>query len=469
MTKLTSPEEQQREAEEAPRKLTEHQALKTLVYPFKVIVSPFKAFKEIAEKPDFKGFVLIVGLVLLTTVGAYYAQSSRVFLSLSETQPISPKLHTYLDAYVYVTAFGNYTFQLGQPYGMNYTFIDKTPLIENSVFLVNATEPLTPMEPVVTIANDTLYQTNVKLNRSNREVGNLIFTAKFYSDKRPTISTLLTRTAQWDLGNFTINWLIRSPYTYLANGSTAIDLASKATLSILKTNVSRAELGNTASPNNWMRSILIDWPDHGNATLYGGHTPFMDSGSWLEVVFNVNATETEFTSVGLTYTSLLATNLVTSNFPGLLIETAFTFFFNWLIYSGILLLVMRGFGEKVGTWRPFFVLVGYAFSVSIVQWAVGALLFTTLPEVHLQVTSWPPTQQDQAIVNLNLSETWGPTIAYKALTYITFPYMNIIDVWLVMLSAIAVRAFSGVAWRKAALISTSAFLIRFLLRYLLSL
>jgi len=440
-----------------------------MVYPFKVIASPFKAFKEIALNPDIKGLVLIVGLVLLTTGIAYYAQSSKVFLSVSQRQPVSPKLYTFLDAYIYETAFGNYTFQSSQPYVMNYNFIDKTPLIEHSIFLVNATELLNPLNPVVTMANDTFYQTTVRLNQSATEVGNLTLTIKFYSDTRPTISTLLTKTEQWNLGNFTIDWFIRSSYTYLANDTTAIDLASKATLSFLKTNVDRAELGDTASPNNWMRSILIDWSDYGNATLYGGHytTPFIDSGSWLEVVFNVNDTEIEATTLGLTYSSLLATNLFRDNLLGLLIETTFAFFINWLIYAGILLLVMRAFGEKGGSWRPFFVLVGYAFSVLIVQWAVGALLFATLPEVHLQINSWPPTEREAVTVNRNFSETWGSTIEYKALTYITFPYINIIDVWLIILSAIAVRAFSGVAWGKATMIAAAAFLTRFFLRLFL--
>jgi len=467
VTKLTSPGEQ---PEQGMRKLPKHQALKALVYPFKVIVSPFNAFKEIAQNPDFKGLGLIVGLILLTTMSVYYTQSSKVFLSVSERQPISPKLYTYVDAYVYVTAFGNYTFQSSQPYAMNYTFIDKTPLIGNSLFLVNATELLTPTEPMVTVANDTFYQTNVKLNQSTRNVGNFTLTIKFYSNTTPTITTLLTKTAQWDLGNFTINWFILSPYTYLANVSTAIDLASKATLSFLKTNVSRAELGNTASPNNWMRSIFFDWSDHGNATLYGGnYARLMDSGPWLEVVFDVNGTQTKSKAVGLTYSSFLSTSLFIDSIPILLMEAAFAFSFSWLIYTGILLLVMRAFGGRGGSWRSFIVFVGYAFSVNIIQLAIGAILFATFPEVHLQVASWPPAQQDVATVNLNLSETWGPTPSYKALTYVTLPYLNIIDVWLLMLNAIAVRAFSGAEWRKAFMISTTAFLIRFLLRLFIGL
>ena len=464
MTKLTNTQEQQ---EEAPQKPAKRQIFAVIASPFKVIFSPFKAFKEIAQNPDVKGLALIVGLVLLATAGAYYAHSSKVFLGVPPKQSVPPELHTYSDAYVYVTAFGNYTFQSSQPYVMNYTFVDETPLIEQSFFMINATNLLTQITPVTTTANATFYQTTAKLSQPTTEVGNFTLTIEFFSDTRPKISMLLTKATQWDLGNFTINWFIRSPYTYLANITTAIDLSSKTTLSFLQANVSRAELGNTNSTNNWVRSVLFDWSDYGNATLYGGqYTPLLDSGSWLNVVFNVNDNKVNATTMGLTYSSLLATDL-SSNILPILTQTALLFIFNWVIYAGILLLVMRAFGEKQGTWRRFFVLIGYAFSIIIIQWTVGALLIATLPEVHLQITLWPPTGKDAAIVARSLAETWGPTLSFRALTFLTFTYINFIDIWLVLLSVVAVRAFSATVWRQAIMISTTAFLVRFFLRFFL--
>jgi hypothetical protein len=310
------------------------------------------------------------------------------------------------------------------------------------------------------------------LNQSSTEVGNLTLTINFYSDKRPEISMLLTKTPQWDLGNFTINWFIRSPYTYLVNGTTAIDLASKTTLSLLKTNAYRAELGNTASPNTWTRSILIDWSDYGNATIYGGHytlsIPFIDSGSWLEVVFNVNDAKIDATTVGLTYSSLLtSTNFYSGILPPVLVQRTLLFFFNWVIYAGVLLLVMRAFSEKKGSWSSFFVLVGYAFSILIIQSAATTLLSATLPEIHLNITSWPPPVGDEITVARSFYETWGPTLANQALAYLTFPLINFIDIWLVMLSVVAVRSFSETTWGKAVMISATAFLFRFFLRFLL--
>jgi len=449
-------------------KLTQHQITRVFAYPLKVIISPLKAFKEISQNPDVKGIALILGLVLLATGSIYYAQYSKVFVGVSEREPLLPKLYIFSDAYVYMTTFGNYTFQSSQPYIMNYTFIDETPLIEQSFFWVNTTKPLTPMEPMITVANDTFYQTTVKLYQNATEVGNLTLTTIFHSDTKPGISALLTTTAQWDLGNFTINWFIRSPYTFLANGTTAIDLASKTTFSLLKENVDRAELGNSASHNDWMSSVLIDWSEYGNATLYGGYyTPLTYSGSWLDVVFNLNDAEIDSTTIGLTYSNLIAANLFAGILPQALIQTILAFVLNWVIYAAVLLLVMRLFGEKAGSWRSFFVVVGYAFSIMIIQSAVSALLVATFPEIRLQAASWPPTGQDAVAVAHNFSETWGPTLAYRAFVYLNSPLINFFDIWLVGLGVVIVHAFSETVWRKATTISTTAFILRLFLRLFL--
>jgi len=458
VTKLTSPKKQE---EKATGEETEHHALKFFIYPFEVIVSPFKAFKEIAQNPTVKGFALLVVLIIVTSVGLQYAYASKMFVSISDRQQISPKLYTSTDAYVYVTTFGNYTFKSGEPHIMNYTLIDKTPLTEFNVFWVNTTETLTPANPLVPIANDTFYQATVDLNQSARKVGNLTLTAKFYPDERPNFSVLLTKTEEWNLSDFTINWFMRSPYTYLANRITTIDLASKATLSLLETNAEKVELGNTSSLNDWRSSILGDWSGHGNATIYGGnHTLFSYSDTWLGVVFDANDPKIDLTTVGLTYFILLNTNLVSGYLLLGAIQATLAFFFSWIIYAGALFLISKIFdGERIH-WRPFFTIIGYVFSVVIVRAVVSAVLILTLPEINFQMASWPPTQAEATLANEKINAIWGPTLVFYVGTYLNL----FVEFWFAILGAIAVHASHKIAWKKATMFSVLAYLLYFTAR-----
>lgn len=244
MTKLTNTTEPQ---EEAPSKLTERQTLKSLVYPFKVIVFPFKTFKEIAQNPDIKGVILLAGIVLLATASVQFASASKIFLTL--------------------------------------------------------------------------------------------------------------------------------------------------------------------------------------------YTP--PSG-------------------------LLATNLFSGYLLSAMVESLFAFILNWLIYAGALLLIGRLLGEKGSPWRPFLILVGYAFSVVIIRVAVSAILISTLPQIDFQLNTWPPvTEKDAVHASDQINAIWGPTLAFQAGVYFNL----LIDAWLVMLGAIAVHAYRQISWSKAATISLTAYFIYFILRF----
>ena len=173
-----------------------------------------------------------------------------------------------------------------------------------------------------------------------------------------------------------------------------------------------------------------------------------------------------FLSINGIPTSFLNSSMFSSFIVSVLTQNVLLFAFNWLIYAGVLFLVMRVFGQKGAAWQSFFILVGYAFSIMIVQWAVSAVLFATLPEIHFSnLSTWPPSTQDEAaIANAGIQEFWVSTPAYQTLFYLINPLINIIDIWLVILCVIIVHASSEVTWGKAAMISVTAFILRFLLK-----
>jgi hypothetical protein len=456
--------------------------LSSLVYPFKVIVSPLKAFKEIAQNPKFEGFLLIIVLFIAASIGMQYAYASKILVSTSDLQPIQPKQYIFSDSYVYVTTFGNYTFKLSQPNSINYTFIDDTPLAEYSVFSVNTTETLTVTNPLVsTNTNDTFYQITTDLNQSTTKVGNFTLTAEFLQDERPKFSVILNKTTEWNLSDFTINWFVRSPdpYTFLANRTTTIDLASATDLSLLETNVKSAELGSTSSINDWRSSILSDWSDYGNATVYGGNfTFFTYSGTWLDVVFGANNPKIDFATVSLTYSAFVNTIFFGQYAVDYVTYDIVTFLFRWVIYAGILLLIAKVFGEerkkeedkeesdeevskKKSSWRPFFIVIGYAFSVFFVHSAVNALLISTFPVINFQVATWPPTDAGAIVLaNEKLNVVWGPLLVNHVGTYFNL----MVELWFTVLVTIAVHASRKITWGRAIMLAGITFFIYFVLR-----
>jgi len=81
--------------------LTEHSRLRSLIYPFKVIVFPFRTFRELTRDLDslkiLPGFVLVISLQLLTSLSIVYVRASRIFLD-SDTHSAGPLTTDFLGA-----------------------------------------------------------------------------------------------------------------------------------------------------------------------------------------------------------------------------------------------------------------------------------------------------------------------------------------------------------------------------------
>lgn len=199
-------------------------------------------------------------------------------------------------------------------------------------------------------------------------------------------------------------------------------------------------------------------PDFKGIVLIAGLILIATAGSYCAYSAKV------FIYINGTSTSFLASSMFSVSIAAVLIQGALFFAENWLLYAGVLFLVMRVFGQKGGSWRLFFILMGYAFSIMIIQSVVSALLFATLPEIHFSnLSTWPPSTEDElAIASAGIQENWGSMPAFQALVYFNFP-VNIIDIWLVLLTVMIVHTFSEITWGKAAMISVTAFILRLFL------
>jgi len=123
------------------------------------------------------------------------------------------------------------------------------------------------------------------------------------------------------------------------------------------------------------------------------------------------------------------------------LNAAIAFFFNWAMYGVFLLIVMAMFRGKTGSLTKFFVVIGHVFIVTTVYILVIALLFSTLPQFTTET----------------YQEKWVSNWVFQFGSYLDFTF----KAWMAVLFAIAIRFFSQLTWRKAAVVSAIASILGF--------
>ena len=136
----------------------------------------------------------------------------------------------------------------------------------------------------------------------------------------------------------------------------------------------------------------------------------------------------------------------------LFVSAAFSVSMNWILWAGVVVIVAKLFGEELGRWNVFFIIIGHAFIVTAVYTLVSALAFSSLPVVSL------PLDAELQIAVFN--EVWLANLAYQMGTLILWAG----EVWIAALSAVVIRLMRNTTWGKAATIAVVAFAVRFVLR-----
>jgi len=380
---------------------------------FEVLYSPVKAFKKIIEKPDFKGILLILVLVIFSTVVSQYVVASRFFVRAE-----SPDDDDWTESIALWASNGVRSNDTDRMVG-NYS-------VKSSVF------------------NGTSIWMNIT------GLGPFDCSAEGYEELF-----------------FWIKWIHQ-------NGT----FPTNATLRLFSEGENKYfELDLTAfistSSNEWSNSTV------NNATLeIGPENPDwnrVNSPNWKSV------TGLEFRLAWLVPANLTmkiddlhfrkyVPFLETGAFSGIIIPTlmsvALFFFMDWILWAGILLLIIKVFHEKGGPWTTFFIIIGHVFIVTVVYELASAALFSTLPTLNLPVKTLPVATEEEAnALNALIEKRWYPNWTYWGyglLSGFYFPFVR--EIWMVALSVIAVYLLCKITWRRAAGISLAAFLLRTTLR-----
>ncbi|MFQ5758210.1 MAG: Yip1 family protein [Candidatus Bathyarchaeia archaeon] len=363
-----------------------HDVLKTLY-------SPIKAFQEIVKKPDVKGPLLILALILIITAGLQYASASKI----SDEEPMTNR-----DEWTESTAWIPQWASNGEP--------TRDPDKNASVHVGN-----------YSIASSVVNSTYIWMKLT--EVGSF----------NCSPNTGYERLSFWIKGK-SQNGMLEDPNATLklfsdnSNDYFKLDFGDELSNSSDEWSIVKVDLGPDGE--GWERVGSPNWENV--------------AGVEFALAWSVPANLTmKIDDLYFAKFVPLTKYFFTGWFSSLMMS-ALSFFFHWGVYGGILLLVVKVFGEKVGSWKALFVVVGYLFSVRIVYLLVTVVLMPILPEVRLE----------------NLAQIWYSTLPYQTILYFSF----VTDIWMAALCTIAVRFFYTFTWKKAIGITVLASLLNFTLR-----
>ncbi|UCC58178.1 MAG: hypothetical protein JSW14_07470 [Candidatus Bathyarchaeum sp.] len=373
---------------------------------FEVLYSPVKAFRKIIEKPDFKGVILVLGLVISSMIVVQYVASSKLFLEnrMPENDDWTESLtnqHNWLANGS--PSIDGTDYKMGNSDG-NHSIISSIPN-EASIWM-----KLTDIGPL----------------NSSEETG---YTELFFWIK-------WTHEEESSPNSGTLKLFSGSEDSYFDTDITSF-LASNGEWANATFNIGPEQGWTPTNSPDWQSitglEFSLDWSASANLTMKIDGLFFRKYVSFIEL----------------------------GGFGGViqvaLINLALPFVINLILWSGILIIVGKLFQEDLGKWSVFFVIFGYAFIATFVYTIVNGLAISTLPPLNLPL--------DPTAANAAINELWTPLIAYQLSGYI--PLIG--EVWIAGLGAVVVRLMRETTWGKAATIAAVAFGIRFLLRMFLGL
>jgi len=379
---------------------------------FKVIYSPVKAFESIVKKPDIKGPLIILALILISAAIEQYVLASRILLA--NRTPRNDEWTGSISSSWIWSSNGNIS-------------------IDNTTYVIgnNSTKSM--------VSNGTsiwIKLTNIGFLNCSGDEG-------------------------YKSLSFWINWtnqLERTP--------------NNSTLRLFSTEESRYfELNATdlisKSSGNWSIPLLGVAVGPDSQSWVSTNSPSWESITGLEFMLKWSSLDRANLTMNIDDLyflkkpfSFLATKSLGDYIIFSLVNTVIGFFLTWIVYVGSFFIASAGSHQKIGSWRALFIVIGYTFAIAIVGVLARALLYLRLSVLSFPVSSWPPPTQDDSIrAGVVIEQFWYSNIAYP-LTLVA----NLgLDIWIVALCAISIRTLGGLSWKKVIMLTAFAYFIKFFL------
>ena len=379
---------------------------------FEVLYSPREAFKRIVKKPDIKGPMLILLITALVTAGAQYISASKMLF-----ENPTPETDSWTESTFLWTSNG---------------VLQKDPDCIVGNYSISSS-----------VSNGTRIW--MKLNKigsfdlsGKPEYRGLTFRIMWaHQEDKPPSSNATLKLVSYEENRY-FEYDLRSNITSLKN--------KWANLTVF-----------SGSEQGWTPVNSPDWK-----SITGLEFQLAWSSS--------NAANLTMKIDDLfmgKYVSPLESDILNIMLINALTGSATDFIVRWILYAGLLLLLIKIFGGETGLWRVLFNAVGYAFAVTMIYIAVDALLISTLPPLSFPLRAWSPVAGEEEIGftlwNQIIQSNWRNTLAYNLRYYL--PY--VIHTWTVALGSIAIHFTHELTWKKAVPISAMAYLMLIFLKALI--
>lgn len=377
---------------------------------FEVLYSPIKAFKRIVEKPDFKGVLLILVLVMLSVMVEHYVFASKFF-----PESRTPDDENWTESVSLWASNGSLSLDDSDYKVGNYSV--RSFVSNGTSIYVNITD-IGPFD----CSEDTGYK-------------ELFFRIKWIHGSRTFPS------------NATLRFFSENESSYFE-----LDLTDLISTSSGEWNNATVALGPESqdwdsTDSNWRNITGLEfrlmWLTSANTTIkiddlhFGKYVSFLETRAFSEAVI-----------------------------IDVLMWAAVAFSMNWILWALILIMIAKVFREEVGPLTRFFVIIGHAFSIAVVYAIASAVLFSVLPALNLPLDA----NAADALMQESWYSHWAFQLWYYLLPFVYYiyapsPLLFLLGIWMMALCTIAIHSLREVTWGRAASICVVALIIRSILRF----
>ena len=326
--------------------------IETLKHTFKVIYAPRKAFNEIVQNPKYAGPLLILILFAVASIGAQYAQSTKVYLQ--QTSPSS------LDG----------TDPWTEDYAMWESNGNITSNTQDRIFGYKSVQFNVTSDAAIWMKLDNIGSINCS---GNSGYVNLTFSMKW-----------INPTANKPLNASLYLYSIGAADYFYHNLTEAVSQSSSETW-----NNFTIPVGSTAV--QWTNSsVNADWSNITSLKLDLVWSEVAESnlGLLIDKLFFQSQNFEPLANLFGVYAVTIVFNSITN------------FVFVWMLLSIVLLVISR-ISHFKAEFKTFLIIIGYALIVMFVMQIVLSIFYLSLPALYVYIDTVVPNETLQTIVTFS--------------------------------------------------------------------